>query len=171
MSLTIKILNKHPDKQIALLAKIIRNQGWRQPITVSKRSGFIVKGHGRFQAAKVLNVELVPVEYQDYETEAAEYADLLADNRIAELAEPDADMIDDLLKDAMFEDFDLELTGFTDENLMLDETKLEKMEINRPPNMTWHLIGIPTVRAHEIQDQIDNISKIENIIIETGFSD
>ena len=69
--------NKHPDKQIALLAKIIRHQGWRQPITVSKRSGFIVKGHGRFQAAKVLNVELVPVEYQDYETEAAEMADLI----------------------------------------------------------------------------------------------
>ena len=104
--------NKHPDKQIALLAKIIRHQGWRQPITISKRSGFIVKGHGRLQAAKVLNVELVPVEYQDYETEAAEYADLLADNRLAELAEPDADMIDDLLNDEMFENFDLDLAGF-----------------------------------------------------------
>ena len=104
--------NKHPDKQIAMLAKIIKSQGWRQPITVSKRSGFIVKGHGRLQAAKVLNVENVPVEFQDYATEADEYADLIADNRIAELAEPDALMIDELLKDAMFEDFDLELTGF-----------------------------------------------------------
>ncbi|MBC8418755.1 MAG: ParB N-terminal domain-containing protein [Desulfobacterales bacterium] len=119
--------NKHPDKQIALLAKIIRHQGWRQPITVSKRSGFIVKGHGRLQAAKVLNVEQVPVEYQDYLTEAAEYADLIADNRIAELAEPDALMIDELLKDVMFEDFDLELTGFTDEDLLLNDSD-EMME-------------------------------------------
>ena len=38
--------NKHGDKQIALLAKIIRNQGWRNPIVVSADSGFIVAGHG-----------------------------------------------------------------------------------------------------------------------------
>ena len=38
--------NKHSDKQIALLAKIIRNQGWRNPIVVSADSGFIVAGHG-----------------------------------------------------------------------------------------------------------------------------
>jgi len=106
--------NKHPDKQIALLAKIIRSQGWRQPITVSKRSGFIVKGHGRLQAAKVMNVVRVPVEYQDYATEAEEYADLIADNRIAELAEPDQDMIAELLNDDLFEGFDMDLTGFGD---------------------------------------------------------
>jgi len=39
--------NKHPDKQIALLAKIIRHQGWRSPVVISNRSGFVVKGHGR----------------------------------------------------------------------------------------------------------------------------
>ena len=39
--------NKHPQKQIELLAKIIKSQGWRAPITVSNRSGFIVRGHGR----------------------------------------------------------------------------------------------------------------------------
>ena len=55
--------NKHSDKQIALLAKIIRNQGWRNPIVVSADSGFIVAGHGRLMAAKVLNVEQVPVDY------------------------------------------------------------------------------------------------------------
>lgn len=104
--------NKHPDKQIALLAKIIKNQGWRQPITVSKRSGFIVKGHGRLAAAKVLQVENVPVEFQEYATEAAEYADLIADNRIAELAEPDDDMIANLLQDGLFDGFDMDLTGF-----------------------------------------------------------
>ena len=109
--------NKHPDKQIALLAKIIRHQGWRQPITVSNRSGFIVKGHGRLHAAKLLQVEQVPVEFQDYESEAAEYADLIADNRIAELAEPDEGMIGELLADTMFEDFDMDLTGFDSESL------------------------------------------------------
>jgi hypothetical protein len=104
--------NTHGDKQIALLAKIIRNQGWRQPITVSNRSGFIVKGHGRLMAAQLLQVEQVPVEFQDYATEAAEYADLIADNRIAELAEVDNEMLSGLLNDAkIFDGFDLELTG------------------------------------------------------------
>ena len=56
--------NKHSDKQIALLAKIIGNQGWRNPIVVSERSGFIVAGHGRLGAARVLNVEKVPVDLQ-----------------------------------------------------------------------------------------------------------
>lgn len=43
--------NTHPDAQIQALGRIIRQTGWRAPITVSKRSGFIVKGHGRLAAA------------------------------------------------------------------------------------------------------------------------
>lgn len=39
--------NKHPEKQIEVLAKLIKNRGMRHPIIVSKRSGFIVAGHGR----------------------------------------------------------------------------------------------------------------------------
>ncbi|HHY48108.1 MAG TPA: ParB N-terminal domain-containing protein [Firmicutes bacterium] len=49
--------NRHPDRQIELLAKIIKAQGWRAPITVSNRSGFIVRGHGRLLAAQRLGVE------------------------------------------------------------------------------------------------------------------
>lgn len=44
--------NKHPDDQIRALAAIIKATGWRQPITVSTRSGLIVKGHGRLAAAE-----------------------------------------------------------------------------------------------------------------------
>jgi ParB-like chromosome segregation protein Spo0J len=58
--------NKHPQKQLEMLAKIIKNQGWRNPITVSNRSGFIVKGHGRLQAAKLAGLAVVPVDRQDY---------------------------------------------------------------------------------------------------------
>ena len=35
--------NKHPKEQITALAKIIKRQGWRHPIVVSNRSGFVVK--------------------------------------------------------------------------------------------------------------------------------
>lgn len=46
--------NTHPESQIALLAKIIRAQGFRNAIVVSKRSGFVTKGHGRLSVAKSL---------------------------------------------------------------------------------------------------------------------
>ena len=116
--------NTHPDKQIALLAKIVKAQGWRNPIVVSRRSGFIVKGHGRLQAAQLLQLDAVPIEYQDYETEAAEYADMIADNRIAELAEPDNAMLKDLLQELDDGSMDMDLTGFDAgelERLMLQE--------------------------------------------------
>ena len=43
--------NRHPENQIELLANIIEKQGWRQPIKVSTLSGYIVSGHGRYEAA------------------------------------------------------------------------------------------------------------------------
>ena len=82
--------NKHPDDQIRALAAIIKATGWRQPITVSTRSGLIVKGHGRLAAAKYGKFKEAPVDYQNYASEEEELADLMADNRIAELAEIDS---------------------------------------------------------------------------------
>lgn len=43
--------NQHPKAQIEMLAKIIKNTGWRANITISRQSGFVVKGHGRLAAA------------------------------------------------------------------------------------------------------------------------
>lgn len=91
--------NTHPDAQIQALGRIIRQTGWRAPITVSKRSGFIVKGHGRLAAAKLEGLTEVPVDYQNYTNEAEEYADLVADNRIAELAEIDNKLLADIFAD------------------------------------------------------------------------
>ena len=109
--------NKHNDAQVELLAKIIKFQGWRNPIVISTRSGFIVKGHGRYLAAKLLGLKEVPVDKQDYETEAMEYADLIADNRIAELAEWDNPMLKDLLQEIDTGEMDMELTGFDEASL------------------------------------------------------
>ena len=54
--------NTHPAGQIKLLGKIIKDQGWRMPITVSKRSGLIVKGHGRLEAAFRVGILKAPVD-------------------------------------------------------------------------------------------------------------
>src|SRR5450759_1613063 len=104
--------NRHPKVQIELLAKIISTQGWRAPITVSTRSGLVVRGHGRLAAAELLGAAEAPVDFQDYESEASEWADLIADNRIAELSEMDLSSLSDLLSDLRLEAIDLDLTGF-----------------------------------------------------------
>ena len=111
--------NKHPDEQIKLLAKIMKHQGWRRPIVVSKRSGFVVAGHGRLMAAKLNGWAQAPVDRQDYATEADEYADMIADNKIAELAETDMAMVN--LDAASFPDLDLDLLGIPDFSLIDSE--------------------------------------------------
>ena len=128
--------NKHSDKQIALLAKIIRNQGWRNPIVVSNRSGFIISGHGRLAAAKLLNVENVPVDYQDFASEAEEHAHLIADNRIAELAEIDGNELAGLLRQ-LDGQIDMELTGFDELSLddLLANTTSDQPEVDAEPQI------------------------------------
>ena len=133
--------NQHPDNQIQLLGRIIRQAGWRAPITVSTRSGFIVKGHGRLAAALLEGFEVAPVDYQNYATEAEEYADLVADNRIAELAEIDQRMLTDIFAEIEFDEIPTELTGYTEEEVesffdaLSDELNEEISEIEamEPP--------------------------------------
>ena len=109
--------NKHPANQIKLLAKIISEQGWRAPIVISKRSNLITKGHGRRLAALLLNLEEVPVDYQEYTSDESEIADVIADNKIASLAELDVPMIKELLSSMDTGAIDLTLTGYDDDEL------------------------------------------------------
>lgn len=109
--------NQHPQKQIELLAKIMKSQGWRAPITVSTRSGFVVRGHGRLLAAQWLGLGQAPVDRQNYATEAEEWADLIADNRISELSTVDPTMLTKLLEELDATAFDMDLTGFDEQEL------------------------------------------------------
>lgn len=105
--------NKHPDSQIELLSKNIKYLGWRHPITVSKRSGFIVAGHGRLMAAKKLGVQIVPVDYQEFNSDADEIAVLVADNRLAELSETSEEDLKNILSE-LDGKIEIDLTGFSD---------------------------------------------------------
>lgn len=104
-----KNMNKHPKEQIERLAKILEYQGFRYPIKVSKLSGFITSGHGRLEAAKFLKLTQVPVNYQGYESEAQEYADIVADNSIASWADLDISSIKTEMLN--FPDFDIDFLG------------------------------------------------------------
>jgi hypothetical protein len=106
--------NKHPAEQLRLLGKVIVTTGWRQAIVVSRRSGFVVKGHGRLQAARLAGLEEAPVDVQDYASEAEEWADMVADNRLAELAEMSLPDLKGLLSELKDAGTSGELAGFTD---------------------------------------------------------
>ena len=107
--------NQHPEEQIELLAKIIKTQGWRAPVTVSTLSGFVVRGHGRLMAAQHLGLDCVPVDFQHYSCYDAELADLLADNKIAELAEIDNKMLAEVFQDIDPDAIDMDITGYSEE--------------------------------------------------------
>lgn len=108
--------NQHPPEQIKLLGSVIRATGWRGPITVSKRSGMIVRGHGRLMAAQLEDLTEVPVDYQDYASEAEEMADLVADNRIAELSDINNKMLAEVFADIDTGEIPFMLSGYTEED-------------------------------------------------------
>lgn len=81
---------------------------------MSTRSGLIVSGHGRYEAALLIGCP-VPVDFQNYPSDEAELADLLADNRIAEMAEMDNAILQDLFAELDASDFNIDLSGYTDD--------------------------------------------------------
>jgi DNA modification methylase len=102
--------NKHSKEQIDRLIKIIEYQGWRYPIKVSNRSGFITSGHGRLMAAMKMGLKEVPISKQDYDSDEQEYADVQSDNAIASWSELDLSGINLDIQD-LGPDFDIDLLG------------------------------------------------------------
>jgi len=115
--------NKHSDEQIERLAKLYGYHGVRHPIIVSSLSGCIVAGHGRKLAAIKAGIKEMPVVFQSFADEVAEYAFIQADNAIASWADLDLAGINADLGD-LGPDFDLEMLGIEDFTLDLAE-KLE----------------------------------------------
>lgn len=125
--------NKHPDKQIELFGILLGEHGWRLPVCVSNLSGFIVRGHLRYYTALKLGETSVPVDFQDYDSEILEIADLTADNRIPEMAERDEQLLAGLL--SQFEDMpdiNIEITGYTSQDLHKMSKRLSKRDDIKP---------------------------------------
>lgn len=162
--------NRHPEDQIIALAKIIRHQGWRNPIVVSRRSGFVVKGHGRLLAARMLSLETVPVDYQDYENEAAEWADMIADNKIAELSNMDEQMLNGLMQELEGE-IDLALTGFDDAAITAMLAQTENIEdipnavqLDADNDITVTTMHFISYGAKKVYMQPDEVERFERLL-------
>ncbi len=103
----------HSPKQIAQIAASIREFGFNNPVLVD-HNGEIIAGHGRVAAAKKIGIEAVPCVRLEHLTEAQKRAYILADNRIAEKAGWDRDILAIELQHLteVDIDFDVTLTGF-----------------------------------------------------------
>ena len=104
------------DKAVQAVADSIREFGFRQPIVVDG-DGVIVVGHTRYKAAVKLGLKTVPVHVAADLTPQQARAYRLADNRTAENAEWDVDLLPIELGELRDEGFDLKLAGFSDKEL------------------------------------------------------
>lgn len=103
----------HSKEQIRIIARSMKQFGFIGAIIITAQ-GVIICGHGRWEAAKLLGLTDVPVICVDRLNEAQVKALSIADNRIAELAGWDEEMLAIEFKNliALDSNFDLEITGF-----------------------------------------------------------
>ena len=113
----------HSDKQIDQIAASIRQFGFTNPVLIDEKGG-IIAGHGRVAAAKRLGTAEVPTVELAHLSDAERRTYVIADNRLAELAGWDRDIlkIEFQALEELELDFDLEITGFetAELDLLLD---------------------------------------------------
>ena len=107
---------KIPPAAIDKVAASIKEFGWRQPIVVDSEA-VIIAGHTRLLAAQKLGLTQVPVHVATGLSPAQVKAYRLMDNRSHEEAAWDMDLLPLELVDLKALSFDLELTGFDDQEL------------------------------------------------------
>lgn len=154
--------NGHSAAQVDLLSEIIKHRGWRNPIQVSKLSGFVVAGHCRLAAAKKLGLDSAPVDFQDFEDEADEWSHMIADNRVAELSDMDDRALFNLL-DALedrstsgfseneFQELSKKLsdTSFLDGEGEAGEDDSERNDIGKLPDEFSEFAIVLTAEQHQ----------------------
>ena len=99
----------------------MKEYGWRQPIVVDAER-VILAGHTRYQAALELGMTDVPVHVAEGLTPAQAKAYRIMDNRSHEQAEWDMDLLALEMEDLKGMEFDLELTGFGEDELFLNRS-------------------------------------------------
>ena len=107
---------RHNDDAVDAVAESIREFGFRQPIVVDEE-GVIVVGHTRYKAALKLGLDTVPVHVARGLAPAQFKAYRIADNQTARLSEWDYDRLPLELIELQKMDFDLNLTGFSADEL------------------------------------------------------
>lgn len=119
----------HSDRQIEQIAASIRQFGFTAPVLVDD-DDVIVAGHGRVEGARRLGLTQIPVIRLSHLTRDELRAYALADNKVAQNAGWDSELLRIELQElaALDLDFDLEITGFgtTEIDILLDQSVVEE---------------------------------------------
>jgi DNA modification methylase len=126
----------HSKKQLRQIAESIRTFGWTNPILIDD-NGVVLAGHGRLAAARSLGIERVPTICLDDMSEAQRRAYILADNKLAENAGWDQELLALELK-GLLElelDFDVTATGFEmgEIDVLIDDLDEEDDDLDEVP--------------------------------------
>jgi len=106
----------HSEVQIAQIISSIQEFGFVNPILLGD-DNVIIAGHGRLAAALKIGMETVPVIRLSHLSEAQRRALVLADNKIAENAGWDEELLKQELSALDELDFDLSIAGFSDDEI------------------------------------------------------
>ena len=115
----------HSDAQVAQVAGSIREFGFTNPVLIDSQDG-IIAGHGRVLAALKLKMDSVPCIRLSHLTETQRKAYIIADNKLALNSGWDTEMLLLEFSDLEAAEFDMELLGFSDEEL--DAMKPEQIQ-------------------------------------------
>jgi hypothetical protein len=114
----------HSRKQIRQIANSIARFGFTNPVLISD-DGQIIAGHGRVEAAKLLQIERVPTLCLSHLSDAERRAYILADNKLAQNAGWDREILALELQGLLDLDFEVDLTGFglAEIDMILDDAR------------------------------------------------
>src|SRR5271154_4726385 len=123
----------HSKKQIKQIANSIKRFGFNNPVLVDD-AGEIIAGHGRVEAAKLLEMKEVPTLRLSHLSPAEKRAYVVADNKLAELAGWDREILAIELQALIDLDFEVELTGFEmgEIDVILDDVDEAKSDATGP---------------------------------------
>jgi len=135
----------NPRKNMAVekVAMSIKEYGFQQPIVVDNNMSIIV-GHTRYEAAKSLNLEKIPVVIANISHEKAK-AYRIADNKTNESSIWDYPLLNKEFSDLMDANFDLEKTGF-------DEDELEKIIIHHKDDENAEFPNIEDIQTRDFEE-------------------
>jgi DNA modification methylase len=136
----------HSKKQIRQIANSIAQFGFCNPVLIDDAKQ-IIAGHGRVEAAKLLGIDAVPTVRLSHLSEADKRAYVLADNRLAEKAGWDRELLAIELQGLIELDVDIELTGFemAEIDLILEEGREASGDASGPEDLAPEPSPAPAV--------------------------
>jgi DNA modification methylase len=136
----------HSKKQIRQIARSIEKFGFCNPILVDDAKQ-IIAGHGRWEAGKLLGLDAVPTCRLAHLSHTEKRAYVLADNKLAEKAGWDRELLAIELQGLIELDVDIELTGFemAEVDLILEEAREASGEPSGPEDTVPEPLPGPAV--------------------------